>query len=332
MWREPESGATARQAARERGSFPTLDLQAARHHHLPLHLPLRLRSLHRARQAQHSQLRAPAVRPGLECRELAGEETEQKELLRIEKKRIVCPYRAFFPFLFHRKSCNHIVLRIPSLCVGASLDYIERNPCSLPAGEEVCPLFFISHLKRFLGRVLSWHLHRQHNLDRGRSACCRRHPQQLGHPRNLLEDRLWRPKHGGKRHLQCHVDCFKLAPLRTRGGLQARPQRRMSPLTQTLSTTRVLVRFILGSTPQETTLWGGLPSSELWTINLSRFDQKSQVLLEATRRIKAQNNLTDLEAGIGLRNDFNSDTNSAIRERSKLVRFVKVYPSSTIIS
>merc|ERR1711936_806002 len=35
----------------------------------------------------------------------------------------------------------------------------------------------------------------------------------------------------------------------------------------------------------------------------------------ATRRIKAQNNLTDLEAGIGLRNDFNSDTNAAIRER-----------------
>merc|ERR1712226_447778 len=27
--------------------------------------------------------------------------------------------------------------RIPSLCVGASLDYIERNPCGLPAGEEV---------------------------------------------------------------------------------------------------------------------------------------------------------------------------------------------------
>ena len=136
MWLEPESGATAQRAARERGSFPTLDLQAARHHHLLLHLSLR-----QARQAQHSQLRAPAVRPGLECRELAGEETEQKELLRIEKKRIVCPYRAFFPFLFHRKSCNHIVLRIPSLCVGASLDYIERNPCSLPAGEEVCAFF-----------------------------------------------------------------------------------------------------------------------------------------------------------------------------------------------
>jgi len=29
--------------------------------------------------------------------------------------------------------------RIPSLCVGTSLDFIEKNPCSLPAGEEgVC--------------------------------------------------------------------------------------------------------------------------------------------------------------------------------------------------
>ena len=35
----------------------------------------------------------------------------------------------YSPFLF--------VIRIPSLCVGASLDYIERNPCGLPAGEEV---------------------------------------------------------------------------------------------------------------------------------------------------------------------------------------------------
>ena len=59
----------------------------------------------------------------------------------------------------------------------------------------------------------------------------------------------------------------------------------------------------------------GFICQDLSIVNLSRFDQNSQVLLEATRRIKAQNNLTDLEAGIGLRNDFNSDTNAAIRER-----------------
>ena len=29
------------------------------------------------------------------------------------------------------------LFRIPSLCVGTSLDFIEKNPCSLPAGEEV---------------------------------------------------------------------------------------------------------------------------------------------------------------------------------------------------
>ena len=38
------------------------------------------------------------------------------------------------------------MFRIPSLCVGTSLDFIERNPCSLPSGEEV-PIFTFLSLK-----------------------------------------------------------------------------------------------------------------------------------------------------------------------------------------
>jgi len=68
--------------------------------------------------------------------------------------------------------------------------------------------------------------------------------------------------------------------------------------------------FVDDTGPTEVHLRFNMPRSDI-----VRFDQNSQVLLEATRRLKAQNNLTDLEAGIGLRNDFNSDTNADIRSR-----------------
>ena len=45
-----------------------------------------------------------------------------------------------------------------------------------------------------------------------------------------------------------------------------------------------------------------------------RFDQSSQTLLEATRKIGAKNNLSDIAVRVGLRSDFNSDNNAAIRE------------------
>jgi len=43
--------------------------------------------------------------------------------------------------------------------------------------------------------------------------------------------------------------------------------------------------------------------------------EDAEVLLDATRRIQANNNLTDLQAGIGLRSSFNSDTNPQIDQR-----------------
>ena len=49
--------------------------------------------------------------------------------------------------------------------------------------------------------------------------------------------------------------------------------------------------------------------------DIVRLDEVSTVLLSATNLIKADNNLTDLQAIIGLRSSFNSDTSSAISER-----------------
>merc|ERR1712165_207255 len=97
--------------------------------------------------------------------------------------------------------------------------------------------------------------------------------------------------------------------LRTDFGVQNTNSRRFASQTPAADVT-VDTNFVDDKGPSEVHLRFNTPRNDI-----VRFDQKSQVLLEATRRIKAQNNLTDLEAGIGLRNDFNSDTNSAIRER-----------------
>jgi len=45
------------------------------------------------------------------------------------------------------------------------------------------------------------------------------------------------------------------------------------------------------------------------------FDEASNIFLAATNTIKSENNLTDLQAAIGLRSNFNSDTSDAIKER-----------------
>ena len=44
-------------------------------------------------------------------------------------------------------------------------------------------------------------------------------------------------------------------------------------------------------------------------------DEVSHILLTAANTIKTDNNLTDLQATIGLRSNFNSDTSRAISER-----------------
>jgi len=158
--------------------------------------------------------------------------------------------------------------RIPSLCVGASLDYIERNPCSLPAGEEGVCCLDIS-----IDNIISI-------VDAP--------PVVVDIPNNLDTQGIF---------------------LRTDFGVQNTNSRRFASQTPAADVT-VDTNFVDDKGPSEVHLRFNTPRNDI-----VRFDQKSQVLLEATRRIKAQNNLTDLEAGIGLRNDFNSDTNSAIRER-----------------
>ena len=49
--------------------------------------------------------------------------------------------------------------------------------------------------------------------------------------------------------------------------------------------------------------------------DIMKLDEVSNILLRAATTIKADNNLTDLQATIGLRSDFNSDTSRAISER-----------------
>ena len=49
--------------------------------------------------------------------------------------------------------------------------------------------------------------------------------------------------------------------------------------------------------------------------DIVKLNTASNILLSATNTIKVDNNLTDLQAAIGLRSSFNSETSKAIKER-----------------
>jgi len=68
--------------------------------------------------------------------------------------------------------------------------------------------------------------------------------------------------------------------------------------------------FIDDTAPTELHLRFNTPRNDI-----VKFDKASQIFLKATQVIKSENNLTDIQASIGLRNGFNSDTSDAIRER-----------------
>jgi len=68
--------------------------------------------------------------------------------------------------------------------------------------------------------------------------------------------------------------------------------------------------FIDDTAPTELHLRFNTPRNDI-----VKFDKASQIFLKATQVIKSENNLTDIQASIGLRNGFNSDTSAAIRER-----------------
>jgi hypothetical protein len=67
------------------------------------------------------------------------------------------------------------------------------------------------------------------------------------------------------------------------------------------------VNFIDDTDPAEFHLRFNMPRSDSLAV-----DAQARALLEATRRLQEANNLTDLEAGIGLRSQFNSDTSEVI--------------------
>lgn len=70
------------------------------------------------------------------------------------------------------------------------------------------------------------------------------------------------------------------------------------------------VNFVDDTEPNEFHLRFNTPRAESLAV-----DAAARALLETTRRIKEANNLTDLEAGIGLRSQFNSDTSDVIDAR-----------------
>jgi len=170
--------------------------------------------------------------------------------------------------------------RIPSVCIGATLEFIEDNPCALSGGDEgVCCV--------------------EISIDNILSIVDRPDPV-VNIPNNLNTQGIF---------------------LRSDLGFSSGDTRFASdsPAEDVIVDTN----FIDDKGPSEVHLRFNTPRKDI-----VRFDQSSQALLEATKRLKEQNNLSDLEASIGLRNDFNSDTNSNIRERCPWVP-APVCPSIT---
>jgi len=168
--------------------------------------------------------------------------------------------------------------KIPSTCIGATLDFIETNECNLLSGGPgdlagvCCVPISIDNIINIIDTP-------DQRVDIPNSVSV-----------NETNDIFLRFDFGGNE--------FK--PKATGGFASDEPA----------ADVVVDTNFIDDTAPTELHLRFNTPRNDI-----VKFDQASQIFLKATEVIKRNNNLTDLQASIGLRNGFNSDTSDAIRER-----------------
>jgi len=162
--------------------------------------------------------------------------------------------------------------KIPSTCIGATIDFIENNECVLPTGDE--------------------------------GVCCV--PISIDNIINIIDTPDQRVDIPNSVSVNEADDIF----LRF-GGNEFKPKFSGSFASdEPAADVEVDINFIDDTAPTEFHLRFNTPRNDV-----VKFDQASQIFLKATEMIKKENNLTDLQASIGLRNGFNSDTSNAIRER-----------------
>jgi len=163
--------------------------------------------------------------------------------------------------------------KIPSTCIGATIDFIENNECFLSNGDI--------------------------------GVCCV--PIPVDNIINIIDSPDQRVDIPNNLNVKQADDIF------LRFGVGTAPKTTISggfASDDPADGVEVDTNFIDDTAPTELHLQFNRPRNDI-----VKFDQASQVFLKATEVIKRDNNLTDLQASIGLRNGFNSDTSAAIRER-----------------
>ena len=162
--------------------------------------------------------------------------------------------------------------KIPSACIGATIDFIENNECLLLGGEEgvCCVPISIENIFSIIDSP----------------------DQRVDIPNSVNVDQA------DDIFLRFGGNTFE--PKLSGGFASDEPAEDVV----------VDTNFIDDTAPTELHLKFNTPRNDI-----VRFDKASQLFLKATQVIKSNNNLTDLQASIGLRSGFNSDTSDAIRER-----------------
>jgi len=161
--------------------------------------------------------------------------------------------------------------RIPSTCVGVTLDFIDRNPCALSSDETgVCCVDINNNIRDIIDAPA----------------------QTVDIPSNI--------------RLDAASDIFRRS-----GSVFQGDQNSVFASEEAADDVDVNggINFVDDTSPTEFHLRFNTPRKDIVSI-----DQSAQELLEVTKRLKDDNNLSDLQASIGLRNNFNSDTSNEINE------------------
>jgi len=160
--------------------------------------------------------------------------------------------------------------RLPSQCIGATIQFLEDNECSLDNGE--------------LG------------------TCCV--PVPVDNIINIIDGPQVTVD------IPNSVDGSLVGDLLTRSSFGSVRNDNVVFASGVAEDVVIDTNFVDDSSPSDFHLRFNKPRDDI-----KNLDEVSNVLLSATNMIKFDNNLTDLQASIGLRNNFNSETSKAIKDR-----------------
>jgi len=183
------------------------------------------------------------------------------------------------PQLCQTKTGAEGTCRLPATCIGATIQFLEDNECQMIDGSigTCCVPIPIDNIINIIDS-----------------------PQQtVDIPINLDIDQV-----------ESIVPRFDFGIVNGGAGVRSNGDKVRFASEEPAEDVEVDTNFVDDPTPSDFQLRFNTPRADI-----IKLDEVSNIFLAATNTIKTDNNLTDLQAAIGLRNGFNSDTSSAIKER-----------------